>query len=64
MKDKVVSLIATQMLNWMTPLNSSQSDTLHKLANILYIGILRGDLGVHIGVHRSGIGVHIGVYKP
>ena len=57
MKDKVVSLIATQMLNWMTPLNSSQSDTLHKLANILYIEILRGDLGVHIGVHRSGIGV-------
>ena len=34
------------------PTNSSQSDTLHDLANISYTGILSGDLGVHIGVYQ------------
>ena len=37
---------------WETPTNSSQSDTLHDLANIFYIGILSGNLGVHIGVYQ------------
>ena len=32
--------------------NSSQSDTLNDLANIFYIGILSGNLGVHIGVYQ------------
>ncbi len=31
---------------------SSQSDTLHNIANISYTGILSGDLGVHIGVYQ------------
>ena len=34
------------------PTNSSQSDTLNDLANIFYIGILSGNLGVHIGVYQ------------
>ena len=34
------------------PSISSLSDTLHNLANIFYIGILSGDLGVHIGVYQ------------
>ena len=32
--------------------NSSQSDTLNDLANIFYIGILSGNLGVYIGVYQ------------
>ena len=29
-----------------------QNQTLHKLANIFYTGIMSGDLGVHIGVYQ------------
>jgi len=52
MKPKIPMIVSSPDASLNSHTNSSQSATLHNLANIFYTGILSGDLGVHIGVYK------------